>query len=110
MAKQCPRCHNDIGYPIIHDNLHTLFLSIPELKQEDNNVILIIYWIQFDDMLRMQNNIGVWPRNAGEMTSMQRIDREIRNILQPSKERRKSREQAEEVRVQYATREDPIKQ
>ena len=102
MAKRCPRCGNDIGYPIIHDNLHTLFLSIPELKQEDNNVILIIYWIQYDEMLILANRVGVWPRNAGEMTSMQRIDREIRNILQPSKERRKSRELQEQVREEYA--------
>ncbi len=75
---------------------------MPELKTSDNNIILIIYWIEFDGMLVKQSNFGVWPRNADEMTSMQRIDREIRNILQPSKERRKSRELEEEVRVKYA--------
>jgi len=102
MVKQCPRCGNAIGYPIIHDNLHTLFVSMPELKTADNNIILLIYWIQFDEMLAKENNLGVWPRNADEMTSMQRIDREIRNILQPSQVRLKSREMEKEVRANYA--------
>jgi len=102
MAQKCNRCGNDIGYLEIHVNLHHLFLSMPELKKADNNIIVIIYWIQFDDMLGKQNNFGVWPRNADEMTSLQRIDREIRNILQPSQVRRKSREMEEEVRAKYA--------
>ena len=91
-----------MGYPDIHDNLHTLFLLNPELEREDNNVILMFYWIRFDYMLELQNNLGVWPKNAGAMTSMQRIDREIRNILTPSKTRRRARELEQEVRSNYA--------
>lgn len=102
MAKRCPQCGNDMGYVSIHDNLHTLFLQNSKLTREDNNVILIFYWIHFDHMLILQNRVGLWPTNAGELTSMQRIDREIRNILQPSKTRRKSREMEQEVRANYA--------
>ena len=68
---------------------------------ESNDVINETYKIVYDDLLRIHNSTNS-PRNMGDTTPLQRIDREIRNILQPSRVRRKSREMEQEVRAKYA--------
>ena len=101
MPEQCPKCGNDMGYADIHANLHSLFSKDPRLLIDCNDIIIETYKIVFDDLFRIQNSTN-YPRNMGQTTPLQRIDREIRNILQPSQVRRKSRELEQEVRAKYA--------
>lgn len=90
-----------MGYADIHTNLHSLFSKDPRLLTESNDVINETYKIVFDDLLRIHNSTN-YPKNMGQTTPLQRIDREIRNILKPSRVRRRSREMEQEVRVKYA--------
>jgi len=90
-----------VGYQDIHIKLHTVLHALPYLRTADNNVILTSYWIQFDGFYELLKMPG-WVAYTDQLTSMQRIDREIRNILQPSQHRAKSREMEQLVRVKYA--------
>jgi len=101
MADQCSKCGNDMGYADIHANLHTLFSSVPKLRDASQDIIIETYKILFDELLRIHTSTN-YPWNMDDTTPLQRIDREIRNILQPSRMRRKSREMEQEVRAKYA--------
>ena len=91
-----------VGYSDIHIKLHQLFWTMPRLRTESNNVIVNVFWTNFDGLTELMV-LPNWPWYTSELTSLQRIDREIRNILQPSQHRQKSREAESEVRAKYAT-------
>jgi len=92
VTRNCGTCGHDIGYLSIHKNLHTLFTEIETLKIASTNKIVFAYWVKFEDFTSIFNN----PQNfdPDKFTSLQRIDREIRNILPPSQQRLKLREEA----------------
>jgi len=101
-VRYCIQGHR-VGSEKIHLNLHTLFTSVPRLLTLDKNkynVIDHIYWIQYDDLLRLQNADN-YPWNMEEVTSIEAIDREVRNIIEPSNHSQRSREMEKKVRASY---------
>lgn len=91
----CTTCNNKIGSRKIHENLHLIFDAKPELIVETQNAIVFEYWKTFDQF-------GTVTLSPNEITSLQLIDREIRNIIQPSRIRKKARENEAKVRQEYS--------
>jgi len=103
-VKYCIQGHR-VGSEKIHLNLHLLFTSVPHLmtlEKNKYNVIDHVYWIQYDDLIRLQNADN-YPWNMQEVTSIEAIDREVRNIIEPSNHSQRSSEMEKKVRESYAT-------
>ncbi len=105
MPKICDTCHNEIGFVEIHANLHILFTQNKQLVTASNNTITWHYWVNFDGLLdKIFALVQAGKQiNFDSLTSLQRIDREIRNILHPSRTREKSRKMEAAVHAQYST-------
>lgn len=98
MTRTCEICKHEIGYRDIHENLHKMFSEEPDLVTASTNRIVFVYWIKYERLLEAFYNAEFHPDN---FTSLQRIDREIRNMLPGSLVRKEAREKIEKERHEH---------
>ena len=97
MTSTCSRCGNGIGYPEIHETIHQLIDSGEIPNDPDPSIRNSMILTVMDEMTQFGNafRINDGKHNfdwANCQIPIQRIDREIRHVLQPRKRSKKSNE------------------